>query len=512
MKGKFLLELKRYLAPLNEEERNEILRFYEERFHTGIVYEGKTEQDIIDELESPRQIAMNVLDEYGYSQTNVAKDSDNYKNASQENKSHISKEEAKFDAWSIVWVILFDVFIVSAILPMLFGLVVGFGAGWFGFLYETIRLAITSARWYTLLLSGGMLILWLFIVIWLYELLISFVIWLLRWHLNAFSFNKASPVLKRLKHLKVSTYMQRHHGVRRLKSTVGTLALFAVIIGGAFSVLRLGTIYTYELNDMNEYTETYTLETNDALTMDLSLGYSDVEIRRTSSDTINVFIKELDEAPMTIEYSNTSDTLTVNNEFDNNIFSWNFVQGILTSIFQSQPSVIIEVPYTLAIESITINGSNGDILVNDININDTVFIDTTNGKIMFSNVTATDIEAKTSNGKITINNVTANNTMVFDTSNGAINGNVLKAMSYDFDSSNGKIILSNIDVTDKAGNTLNVSTSNGDIELTNVYVKEATLNTSNGDIELLNDDLTYIFDSVDADTSNGDIDMNVPRN
>jgi|GEM_PF-5680673 len=65
MKKRFLEELKRLLAPLQENERQEILDFYEERFNTGLLYEGKTESQIVDELERPEDIARNVLKEYG---------------------------------------------------------------------------------------------------------------------------------------------------------------------------------------------------------------------------------------------------------------------------------------------------------------------------------------------------------------------------------------------------------------------------------------------------------------
>ncbi|MFW5838457.1 MAG: DUF4097 family beta strand repeat-containing protein [Bacillota bacterium] len=515
MKSKFLLELRRYLAPLNEEERTEIVRFYEERFHTGIVYEGKTEQDIIDELESPRQIAMNVLDEYGYSQTDISKEQKHSKQSTPEEQRSISNGETPLSVWNIVLVILFDIFIVSAAIPMIFGLFMGLSAGWFGFLYEIIRLGYNNAEWYTILLSVGILVLWLYIVFWLYDLLITFIIWILRLHLNALSYKKPSSVLRRLKRLKISTYLQRHSGKGKLKNIIGTFALFAIIIGGTFSILHFGTIYTNSLNDMNEYTENYnttSLSEADALEIAISLAYSDIDIIRTNTDNINIFVKELEEAPVTINYDETNTLLTLDNEFDQDIFSWSFVQSILTSIFRDQPSVIVEIPNDLTIDSVTINGSNGDIFIRDVTTNDDITIDTMNGKIALSNISANSINGRTSNGKITVTSATVEETMQFDTSNGQIVGDMLIANIYDFDSSNGSITLSNIDVEDKDGFDLNVFTSNGDIDVTNVYVKNAILNTSNGDITFTNSDLTFVFDSVDTNTSNGDVDVNIPKN
>ena len=38
MKKAFLKDLERYLSPLEENERKEILEFYEERFQTSMLY------------------------------------------------------------------------------------------------------------------------------------------------------------------------------------------------------------------------------------------------------------------------------------------------------------------------------------------------------------------------------------------------------------------------------------------------------------------------------------------
>ena len=61
----FLRKLDRALERLDQEERKEILDFYEERFYSGTFYENKTEEEVISELESPSVIARNVLAEYG---------------------------------------------------------------------------------------------------------------------------------------------------------------------------------------------------------------------------------------------------------------------------------------------------------------------------------------------------------------------------------------------------------------------------------------------------------------
>lgn len=59
-KDKFLQELLEHLRKLPEEERNDILYDYEEHFQFGIE-EGKTEEEIIKALGSPKAIAKETL-------------------------------------------------------------------------------------------------------------------------------------------------------------------------------------------------------------------------------------------------------------------------------------------------------------------------------------------------------------------------------------------------------------------------------------------------------------------
>ncbi|MFW6298877.1 MAG: DUF1700 domain-containing protein, partial [Bacillota bacterium] len=104
MKERFMNQLEMYLQALSEEERREILDFYEERFYTGKLYEGKSEAEIVSELESPEAIARNVLKEYG-----KPFDSRTYKTQGDGLK-----------VGSLVGVVLFDMFIVSWFVPALF--------------------------------------------------------------------------------------------------------------------------------------------------------------------------------------------------------------------------------------------------------------------------------------------------------------------------------------------------------------------------------------------------------
>jgi DUF4097 and DUF4098 domain-containing protein YvlB len=66
-----------------------------------------------------------------------------------------------------------------------------------------------------------------------------------------------------------------------------------------------------------------------------------------------------------------------------------------------------------------------------------------------------------------------------------------------------------LNITLQDGGTLYARTSNGSIEMNEVYVDDIDIETSNGDIDFYNIDTDFLPDSYDRDTSNGDINTNV---
>jgi DUF4097 and DUF4098 domain-containing protein YvlB len=71
------------------------------------------------------------------------------------------------------------------------------------------------------------------------------------------------------------------------------------------------------------------------------------------------------------------------------------------------------------------------------------------------------------------------------------------------------IKLENLNVDNKDATLLIAQSSNGSIELIEVYVKDVRLDTSNGDIDYHNSDHTFVLDNFDKDTSNGQISTNI---
>src|SRR6056300_625375 len=101
----FLRRLDKELSVLDKEERREILAFYEERFYTGTIYENKTEEEVIADLESPETIAKNVLAEYGVSPTYVKTKEERYSSVS---------------TTRVILLIAFDLIVATWVIPTLF--------------------------------------------------------------------------------------------------------------------------------------------------------------------------------------------------------------------------------------------------------------------------------------------------------------------------------------------------------------------------------------------------------
>ncbi len=84
-KKRFLQELERRLRSLNKSERDDILEFYDERITNG-TSNGKSEEEVIDELEPIDVIVKNTLKEFGQEPVTNTSREKNVKDRSMERK------------------------------------------------------------------------------------------------------------------------------------------------------------------------------------------------------------------------------------------------------------------------------------------------------------------------------------------------------------------------------------------------------------------------------------------
>ncbi|MFP4286075.1 MAG: DUF4097 family beta strand repeat-containing protein [Candidatus Izemoplasmataceae bacterium] len=512
MKKKFLRELAYYLSPLSKEERDEILRFYEERFYTSMMYEGKSEDEVLDELESPRQIARNVLDEYGYStklpvfqpkQVQSQKEA-YYKNDQDEKHTNQSPSLV-----SILLLIGFDVIILTGLVGGLIGLFFGLAGGLFAFMAGTLidpLISGTSSDVYYTLLILGISYLWFLLILWIYDVIIGFFSWLVRIHINTFKVNVGKNIPKSIKRFSIGYNIKKRPALRKTKSLVS----FVVVIVIFFSGFMLITAGSFSLEDLNyqtiDFEETKTISETpvDPWSINTNVDFGEIMIVRTSSNVIRVHGTTLEDYPHEITIDETNQAITITNEFDE-LISFR----LIFNLFTQTPSITIEIPETVDISTIDIKGTNGKINIADFSL-DNLNIESTNALVKLDDLTVViRVTVDTTNGDIVLNRVQANS-IDLKTTNGRFTLNEVDAFEYDLTTTNGEIRLESLNETLKDGVRLVASTTNGRIEAYDVYVKDVDFSTTNGNIVYRNSDLTFILDTFEHQQTNGSLDVNIP--
>lgn len=491
MKERFMKALSGYLSQLEKDEREEILRFYEERFYTGRVYEGKTEEEIVGELESPEDIARNVMKEYGY----------DFKRSVSQKAGH------DVDVSKVVGVALFDVFIASWLLPALFSVLVAVFVSLFAFIGAMVFMPWSSAA--AGIFMGialiGLTFLWALIVLWLYDTLISFASWLLKWHLEVLGFgDKDWP--KTIDKFKASYYFKRHPRYTKLKNRLKVLGALMIVVGFSYHLFTFGTISLSGADsEMVEYSDAFVVSESESWKLKGEMDVGNVEFHRHDSDEVMIEASIIENADMTIDIQDETNTVVLTNAIEFPFFNFT---GLINLFRSESQTVDIYLPNDFNFDSVEIEHMNGGMTLRDMTLN-TLDIDTMNGNLELINVTVvanSDIE--TTNGNINVRS-SALDRADMETTNGRIDIRELMVTNLKLDTTNGRITLESINDSSASGTELEASTTNGEITLDNVYMNDVTLSTTNGSVHFDNADTAFILDNLDVSTTNGSEDINV---
>lgn len=480
-----------YLSQLEKDEREEILRFYEERFYTGKVYEGKTEEEIVSELESPEDIAKNVLKEYGY-----------------EFKRHETlRSHGEVKVGKIVGVALFDLFVASWLIPALFSVMVAIFVSLFTFVGAMVFMPWTSAAASVFMVIAviGLTVLWALIVLWLYDTLLSFASWLLKWHLEALGFeDKDWP--KTIDKFKVSYYFKRHPRYSRLKNRLKALSVLLVLIGFGFHLFTYGTISLSGADsELVEYSESRTIANGDSWKLVGALDVGNVEFHRHDADELMIEASIVENADMAIDINEDTKTVTLTNDIDFPFFNFT---GLINLFRNESQTIDIYMPSDFEFDSVDIEHMNGGVVVRDMDMTE-LEIYTMNGTIELIEISVSSpSEIETTNGNMIVRSSVLTST-VMETTNGRMDIRDLDVEDMTLDTTNGRITLENINDASALDTELDASTVNGEINLSNVYMNDVTLSTTNGSVHYDNDDTTFILDHLDVSTTNGSEDINV---
>ncbi len=499
----FLRKLDKYLEVLDREERREILSFYEERFYTGTIYENKTEEEVIAELESPEAIARNVLAEYGASPKYVKTKAERNTNS---------------NVGQIVLLLIFDALVVSWLVPALFGVMVSlFGSV---LTYVTAFPLILGERstvdeFVFFFMTGGYVLLFLFALV-----VLEAFLWvckkLIIWHLNVFKIGKRDKVIKAISHISVEKWFKNHPKLKTLKNLLLVASLVSIVYTGYWLINHNDWVRAeYQTDTVIDevLTEDFTSEITDLDEWVLITDLENMEIEVVLVDSPNFVIKHtsLEEDHFEYEFDKTENTLTIENDYPNFGFVWG-IEELFRYVDGQQNRVVLEVPKNLVLNTLELSTSNAVIKANSLHA-DQIALTTSNARIILNDVEVDDVlNLKTSNADIILRRITSNDgSLLADTSNGAIDIEEALFNTYDLESSNGRIEVSNLNVENQDGVSLKAKTSNSRIDLENVYVDVVDLDTSNGAIDYYNDDTSYHPSSFTKDTSNANISTNVTK-
>lgn len=540
----FLRRLDKELSVLDREERREILAFYEERFYNGTIYENKTEEEVIAELERPESIARNVLEEYGVSPRTVKVKEERY--------SNVNPVKA-------VFLILFDVFVVAGVLPALYAAAVAIIGSSFTWV-TTIGIILGNPSAVDQYVFGFMTA--AFILLFLFGLVVlEAALWMTRtiikWHLNVFKVNNREKTIKKLSRFSLDSWFKKHRGARKLKNLMLIGSLVGILYSGYWIVNHYDWVKAeYSKNTIVDetITEDFTAELADAdiWTITTELENIAVEVVRGSSSDVVVKHTYFEDDNFEYTFDFDSNNLHLENDTRTNIqLFWD--PSELFNLFSGTRNLVrIELPQTLDLEDVDIQTSNGTIYIrnlalDDVNlhtsnsrvdlINVTVDRDTTirstNGKVdVSSSVFSGLLSIVTSNAMVEINDVEIEGNLTIQSSNGRVevidvlstndsdlsvvtSNNTVKLSTTGFENykvvtSNGKVLLNDLNSVDKPASSVDIKSTNNDIEATNVYSDSIIFDTSNGDIELHNDDTSFRPTILTLTTSSySDVDSNV---
>lgn len=510
----FLRKLNKHLEVLDKEERKEILAFYEERFYSGTIYENKTEEEVIAELERPEVIARNVLSEYGVSAKYVKTKEERYTNVS---------------ATKAVLLIAFDVFIASSVIPALFAAAVAILGSTFSYI-GTWGLMMgersTVDEFTFVFITGAYILLFLFGLV-----VLEATLWLTRtlikWHLNVFKLKNRDKYIKKLSHWSLDSWFKKHRGAKRLKNFALVGAIVAVIYTGYW----IGNHYDWVKAEYGQgeiqsdvITEDFEQEILDGevWSIETNLENIDVEIVLVSGDDVIVYHSYYEEDDFTYSFDYDNNIILLENDVDNtiNVF-WD--PSELFQILSGDVEVRIEVPVDLVLGELDLETSNATIELTNVDA-DKLSFKTSNASITVKNaIVADEVNLRTSNSRIDVSNVTIGTNMFLHSTNGMIKVDDVEVLgigdltaetsnasidiknvnfaTYEINTSNGSVRLQDINSELQDGLTIVIETSNASIDMEDVYVDDIDADTSNANIVFMNSDTTFHPANLSLNTS-----------
>jgi len=294
--------------------------------------------------------------------------------------------------------------------------------------------------------------------------------------------------------------------------TLGRIAFILFLIGLGLVIAGLVAGGTGAFGNLTP--EDYVLvdETYDVASIDtLRLSFANKNIEVLPAETAQIRI---------VYYVTVDDPVIVTEgvdvlEFEEDVdwqfqwFSWNWFQSLNPEFFDCTLYLPADVAFSLDLSTsngtIDINDfdqlvmidaytSNGAVTLGDLVVADTIAIISSNGAFDITNVTAGGtVNLRTSNGRITVNGLVASGDVTLKTSNGPVNVTGIETADLEVDTSNGRIDVTVVGSYDDY--RILMETSNGSMYIDGDEKNDGRYNTS-------------LSDTIDLDTSNGNVHLN----
>lgn len=503
----FLRQLDRELQVLDKEERRELLSFYDERFYSGTIYEGKTEAEVIAELEHPRVIARNILEEYGAS------------------PKFVKKQEERYSSVSLVKVLFllaFDLLIVSWLIPTLFAVtisVLGSSFSYIGTWGLVIGERTVIDQYAFAFVTGGYILLFLFGLVILDALLFAIkkVIIL---HLNVFKTKNRDKFIKKSTRFSVESWFKRHRFARLIKNVALIGGILSLAISGYWLFSNYSSVEAHYGGGeivVESFTEDFSTEiTNDEKwNISTDIGALDLELVPVIGTEFNVHHSYYEEDGFNYEFDYDTNTLTIttNNIFTN--FTWSFED--LFTIFGNNTKIRIEVPEDLLIGDVDIQASTGEVEVKNFDVDSMDILITTGEADIDNIIVGTNLVVQITTGSADIDNVSYINSglsslqgkLTVSSTTGTVSINTAEFDEYALQTTTGSVKVFNLNLANP-GSTISAKATTGNVKLQDVYVNEVYLEVTTGNISYHNiADETYEPEKIESHTTTGSTDVSV---
>lgn len=468
-KKEYLHQLEEEIILLDEDIADDIIEYYRLRFEEGKRFEGKTVQEIIDELGTPKELAKRI-----YSSYDIRED------------IWESARDEKVVAKKAIPVIVFDVLVASWLIPLLvFITLAGFAAFvTFPFVIAAIPGLVIRDALLVILLAIGTYSILLLLVLGLTEVGIVVIKNILIWNIKVLS-PKNKTTSRMIKRFSLFQWMRQVKMGRNIFINLGMVAI--TIISIAFILLSnfnsdVFGIFNSQpvINEQFERELTSEIEAEDPYTVYVSVGDADVQIIEDLSSFVKV------DRNYNLEDGFTFVVDTENNQIrvttDSDVIS----EGLINSYAST---IHISIPEGLTVESVVVVTNEGDIDIIGYEVDD-MNITTTDGKIHLYDIDTDGMSLTSETGNVTLISSFVKDLIV--------------------SSQESHISINDINNMLKDGSNIRVSTYKGSVNLENTYFEAINVDTNQANVYITNENDIYIVPELEVSSSEGEVIINVP--